>query len=193
MEVNQIDIKDSIRIIEKAQHQTELISTGAAYYYKLWGLVLGAYFFIRFIEFSLPKESALMVQSFDWICFVIGGILSGLRKKHDQVLEKVVPKQESVYFFTFTGFAIATFICQFYARLNNNTIDIQFFPFLLGLTVYITGGVTKHKPSILLGLMSVSLCVPSLFLKVEYQLLIASAAAITGSFLPGILMKDKHV
>ena len=193
MEANQLDIKESIRIIEKAQHQTELISTGAAYYYKLWGLILSGYFFIRFIEFSLPKEFALVIQSFDWICFVIGGILSGLRKKHDQALEKVVPKQESVYFFTFTGFAIATIIIQFYARINNNSSDVQLFPFILGLTVYITGGITKHNPSILLGLLTILLCLPGLFMTIEYQFLIASVSSITGSFLPGILMKNKHV
>lgn len=193
MKVNQLDIKDSIRIIDKAQQQTEQISTGAAYYYKLWGLVLGTYFFIRFIEFGLPKESALMLQSFDWLCFVIGGILSGLRKKHDQAIEKVVPKMEVIYFYTFTGFALATMVVQFYARMLNTTIDVQLFPFLLGLTVYITGGITKHKPSIFLGLLSIFLCIPSLFLVLEYQFLMASLASIIGSFLPGVLMRNQNV
>jgi len=124
---------------------------------------------------------------------VFGWILSGMRKKNDEVKERVVPQLESVYFFTYTGFAIATIIVQLYARLSNNSIDVQFFPFLLGLTVYITGGITKHNPSILLGLLSILLCLPALFMTIEYQFLIASISAIIGSLIPGVLMKNRYV
>lgn len=193
MKTNHIDINDSIRIIESAQKNTELLQTGAAYYYKLWGIILASYYLTRYLEFQVKPDTAAFLQSTNWILFVIGGILSGMRKKNDEVKERVVPQLESVYFFTYTGFAIAIFIIQLYARLSNNSIDVQFFPFLLGLTVYITGGITKHNPSILLGLLSILLCLPALFMTIEYQFLIASISAIIGSLIPGVLMKNRYV
>lgn len=193
MKTNHIDINDSIRIIESAQKNTELLQTGAAYYYKLWGIILASYYLTRYLEFQVTPDTAKLLQSTNWILFVFGGILSGMRKKNDEVKERVVPQLESVYFFTYTGFAIAIFIIQLYARLSNNSIDVQFFPFLLGLTVYITGGITKHNPSILLGLISILLCLPALFMTIEYQFLIASTSAIIGSLIPGILMKNRYV
>ena len=193
MKTNHIDINDSIRIIESAQKNTELLQTGAAYYYKLWGIILASYYLTRYLEFQVTPDTAKLLQSINWILFVFGGILSGMRKKNDEVKERVVPQLESVYFFTYTGFAIAIFIIQLYARLSNNSIDVQFFPFLLGLTVYITGGITKHNPSILLGLISILLCLPALFMTIEYQFLIASISAIIGSLIPGILMKNRYV
>lgn len=193
MKTDHIDINDSIRIIESAQKNTELLQTGAAYYYKLWGIILASYYLTRYLEFQVKPDTAAFLQSTNWILFVIGGILSGMRKKNDEVKERVVPQLESVYFFTYTSFAIALFIIQLYARINQNAVDIQFFPLVLGLTVYVTGGVTKHKPSIFFGLVCVSLCLPALVIKIEYQFLIASTSAIIGSLIPGILMKNRYV
>lgn len=193
MKTDHLDINDSIRIIESAQKKTEQLQTGAAYYYKLWGLILAGFYLTRYLEFQVAPDTAQFLQSTNWILFVFGGVLSGLRKKKDQVTELVVPKQESVYFFTFTGFAISIFVSSLYARINNTSMDIQYFPFLLGLTIYITGGITKHKSSIICGIITISLCLPAFYFNLEAQLLIAAIASILGSFIPGLLMKNKHV
>ena len=184
---------ESLKNIESILNDTQSVRTGASFYYVLWGIILFTYFFLNFLITQSPLLQVSNLQSWLWIIFPVGGILSGLNKKKDFKKETVVSHYERVYFFAFTSFAISYGFVIIASFSLNNHISLILFPMLLGITVYIVGGITKHTASILGGLLSVLLAIFSVFSSLELQFLFASLAALCSSFIPGILMKNKHV
>jgi hypothetical protein len=183
----------SLKNIEAILNETQSIRTGAAFYYKLWGLILFVYFFVNFLICALPQLHHSTLQSWIWILFPIGGIASAFNKNNDQKKETAISHYERVYFFAFTSFAMSYGLATIASFYLNKNISLVLFPMLLGITVYLVGGITKHKASILGGLCGVVLSVFSIFSSIELQYLFAAIASLSSSFIPGILMKNKHV
>ena len=184
---------DSIKTIEKAFNQTRLVKTGASYYYVLWGALLFIHYLLFFLITRFPDFRSGVITTIIWCVFPIGGLLSYLRGKKEEKVEKVVPLYEKVYLYAFRGFGLAYGMIFIVSNVQQSSLFVSLFPLLLGLTVFIVGGITKHRSSLVGGLLSIILSGISLNASLEFQYFIASLASLITCMLPGLLMKNRNV
>ncbi len=193
MNENKFNAADSLKTIEAAIKETKTIKTGAAFYYILWGFILCCYFLIQYLIQIKTELKGSVLDTFNWVLFPFGGIFSYLNKRKDEKNETYVPQLEKVYFFSFTGFAIIHAVLTFSSVFLSLPLSIIFFPLISGLTVYIVGGISKHKIAIFGGLFSMLLSIISITSTVEIECFLASIACITSFIIPGITMRKSNV
>lgn len=187
------NVDESLKTIEEALHHTRGTKTGASFYYIQWGSVLFVYYFIHFLIIKLPALQSSAIDSLSWILFPIGGILSILNKKKDDQKETYVSHFEKIYFWGFTGFAMLYGIVTSVSIFSVPSLTIILFPALLGVTVYIVGGITKHWPSVYGGILGLLFTGLSMRSGLELQYLYAALASVFCCLIPGILMRKTNV
>lgn len=190
---NTFSTTDSLRTIEAAIIEAKSSKTGASFYYILWGLILSIYFIFHFLIIINPDLKGTIIDTFNWVLFPIGGLLSFFNKSKDQRTETNVPQLERVYLFAFTGFAFMYAVLNFASTYLSSSLAIMLFPLIIGSTVYVVGGISRHKISICSGILSMLLTVLSVLSKIEIQFLIASIACILSCIIPGITMRKSNV
>lgn len=184
---------DSLKTINEALKQAKAEKTGARFYYLLWGAILAIHFLLSYFFIKYPGIKSSLFQTLTMMIFPLGGLLSYLRGKSDAKHETALSLHERVYLFGFAGFALSygtIFIASVVAGIN---FALMLFPVLLGLTVFVVGGITKHTVSIVGGVLGILLTGISLNCSIEYQNLIAAAAAFVTCVVPGYLMKSNNV
>jgi len=193
MDKNTFSATDSLKTIEAAIIEAKSSKTGASFYYILWGIILFIYFIIHTIIILKSELRGTIIDTFNWVLFPIGGLLSYINKSKDQKEESYVPQLEKVYLFAFTGFAFMYAVLTFASNYLSSSIAIMFFPLIIGSTVYVVGGISKHKISIFGGILSMLLTVVSILSEIEIQFFMASLACIASCIIPGITMRKSNV
>lgn len=193
MDKNTFSATDSLKTIEAAIIEAKSSKTGASFYYILWGIILFIYFIVHTIIILKPELRGTIIDTFNWVLFPIGGLLSYINKSKDQKEESYVPQLEKVYLFAFTGFAFMYAVLTFASNYLSSSIAIMFFPLIIGSTVYVVGGITKHKISIFGGILSMLLTVVSILSEIEIQFFMAALACISSCIIPGITMRKSNV
>jgi len=193
MDKNTFSATDSLKTIEAAIIEAKSSKTGASFYYILWGIILFIYFIVHTIIILIPELRGTIIDTFNWVLFPIGGLLSYINKSKDQKEESYVPQLEKVYLFAFTGFAFMYAVLTFASNYLSSSIAIMFFPLIIGSTVYVVGGISKHKISIFGGILSMLLTVVSILSEIEIQFFMASLACIASCIIPGITMRKSNV
>ncbi len=193
MESSNFTVSESLKTIEAAVSETKTAKTGAYYYYLLWGGILFSYYFSFYLCTQFSALRGTLFQSFVWLVFPIGGILSYRRQGKEQVIETHVPFLERVYFWAFTGFACMVAILSVASAYLSSSILVMLFPLIIGSTVYTVGGITKHTISIVGGIFGIVLSLFSILSSMENQYLIAAISCIATCILPGISMRKSHV
>lgn len=193
METENFNPNDSIKTIENALNQAKSEKTGAYYYYILWGTLLFIHYLLLFFTTRFPDFKNGLLATIIWSVFPIGGLLSYLRGKKDEKTEKLLSHYEKVYLYAFGGFALAYGIIFISSIIQQSSLFVSLFPLLIGLTVFIVGGITKHKISLTGGALGIVLTGISLNTSIEFQYLIASLASLITCLLPGLLMKKRNV
>jgi hypothetical protein len=194
MEQNQFNPIDALQTIEASIDDAKTIKTGAAFYYIVWGVVLGTHFSLKALSYYTYNPSvSKMLIFFSVLVFPLGGILSGLRKKWDKQNEHATSKLERIYFISFIGFAMAYGIMFVSSYGLDPLISVAYFPLLIGFAVFIVGGITKHWPSIVGATLSMVCCFFNITSHSEDCYWFAAAAALMSLIIPGLLMKNRHV
>lgn len=193
MDKNSFTAYDSLKTIEAAINEAKNSKTGASFYYILWGLILFIYYSIHSLLIFKSELKSTFIDTFSWIVFPVGGLLSYLNKNKDQREETYLPYLEKVYFFAFTGFACMYAILTFASTYLSSPLAIMLFPLMIGSTVYVVGGISKHKISIVGGVISMSLSIVSILSVTEIQFLMAALACISACIIPGITMRKSNV
>ena len=193
MDKNSFIAENSLRTIEAAINEAKKSKTGASFYFIVWGLILLINYTLHYLIIIKPILKGTIIDTFIWLIFPIGGLLSYLNKSKDKKKETYVPHLEIVYLFAFTGFAFIYGILSFASTFLSSSISIMFFPLIIGSTVYIVGGISKHKPSIIGGIISMLLSVVSILSIIEIQYLMAALSCIFACIIPGITMKKSNV
>ena len=191
MDKSKFNTVDSLKTIEAAFNETKATKTGASFYYVLWGTVLFLYFFLQFTISKTPDLKDSLLHTFSWILFPIGGILSLLNKSKEE--ESYVPFFEKVYFWAFTAFACMYAVLTFASLYLSSSLMIMLFPLIIGSTVYIIGGITKHKTSIIGGVIGILFSLFSVLSATDFQYLIAALTCISTCIVPGISMRNSNV
>ena len=185
--------EQAINSIQKSLQQTQKVSTGASFYFKLWGALLFLHFMLNAFRIQYGQLNQSLFVNLSILVFPIGGILSGLRKKFDRQTEKVISVHEKVYFATFVTFALS-YAVLFVSTLRVSPIDsVIFFPMLLGTTVLICGILTRFIPGILGGMLSIIISGFSIHQTHEMIYMLAALSCLLASIIPGILMRGKNV
>lgn len=193
MDQSSFNPTESLKTIEQALHETRSVRTDAAKYYLLWGIALSFYFALKFICLVIPSVKGSVFDSLSWIIFPIGGLISAVFSQKSKAKETSVSHFERVYLYAFIGFAMSYGIVYIYSSFNTMNIAVTLFPLIIGTTVFTVGGITKHRPSVIGGVVGILLSGISIFSTTEYQYLCASLAALISNVIPGLLMKNKHV
>lgn len=193
MEAENFTPSDSIKIIEKALSQAKSEKTGAYYYYTLWGALLFIHYLLLFLISRFPDFKGGLLTTIIWSVFPFGGLLSYLRSKKDEKTEKVLSHYEKVYLYAFGGFALAYGIIFISSIIQQSSLFVSLFPLLLGLAVFVVGGITKNKISLISGVLAIIMTAISLNTSIEFQYLVASLASLITCLLPGLLMKKRNV
>lgn len=193
MEPNKMTLSDSVNTIQKSLESTKIIKTNASFYYLWWGSILLIYYFSNFLLLSSFKETGNTISQWLWLIFPLGAVGSIFNKKKDDITETAISKSEKTYFYTFTAFAMMFAVTSMYSLITNTLLSLKFLPMMLGTTVYVTGGITKHKPSIFGGVLSVSLTIFSLTADTSLNYLFAAIAVVLSCIIPGLLMKNSNV
>jgi hypothetical protein len=189
-----IDVKQSIKTIEQAIQEARKVPNGSYYYDILWGVILTLYYFLNYISLSYPDSFINSFNNYYWIVFPIGGILSGIRSKHDDARETAKSFADKIYLFSYSGFAFAYITIYLAAEFNGlNNIVIPVFCSLLGLTVFVTGGIVGETVSIIAGIIGMLIGAFILNLDVSNQCMYASIVCIVTCIIPGIKMMWSRV
>lgn len=193
MKNKEFNTQDAFRTIEEALNQSKKEKTGAAFYYMLWGTILLIHYLIlfTFIQYPYLKDNKIL-EIMVWGIFPIGGLFSYVRSRKDRKDERALSHYEKVYLFGFGGFILAYSTILIASALNKSILYITFFPLLLGLVVFIVGGITKRKISIFMGIIGILCTGISLNSSIEIQCFLAAFSSIICCIIPGYLMKIKN-
>lgn len=193
MEGSNFSPDESIKTIEEAFKQARSEKTGATFYYILWGTLLMLHYLLLFFVTKFPDLKGGFTTTLIWSVFPIGGFLCYLKGKKEQKTENVLSLYEKVYLFAFGGFALTYGMVFFSSLIQHSSLFISLFPLLLGFTVFVVGGITKHNASIIGGVLGIILSSISLNISLEYQYLLAALSSLISCLIPGLLMINKNV
>ncbi len=188
------DLTNSINTIEQAIQEARKVPNGAYFYDILWGTILAIYYLLNYFSLSNPDAFISNFNHYYWVLFPIGGIVSAIRSKQDDRRETAKSLADKIYLFAYSGFAFAFITLCLSAGFNGyNAIIIPVFCSLLGLTVFVTGGIVKESLSIVMGLFGMLVGAYMLNMDVSHQYLFASLVSVMVSIIPGLKMKLSRV
>lgn len=189
MDTRNFNEKQSLDIIQdmigKAKQED---SGGAGFYFILWGLIVMVFSILTYIAIKTKSNWQPMTYSI----FAIGGIISYFRSRKDDKEEKVKSWYDTLYMFVWSGVGICLGLTWGFALPLGIENIIPVSLMLYGLASFITGGVTKYRPS-LLGAIICFICVIFAFsLNFAYQNLLMAFAVLCVHVIPGIMMKQHY-
>lgn len=185
-------LNERIRIIEDALKHTSAENTGAAYYYILWGCCLFLFFLLQFLGRSNPSQPVAQAVSLSWMVFPLGGLLSYLHNRKDKKEEKIVPLYERFYTFVWGGVGLALGAVSACSLFKFPEFYIITTALLFGLASFITGGVTKFRPSVIGGAICIVCAAIAIDLPIDIKCLAGAAGMLSACIVPGVLMKKSQ-
>ncbi|MFM7014721.1 MAG: hypothetical protein ACKOX3_00185 [Bacteroidota bacterium] len=192
--MEKLEVSQALNTIEQAIQEARKVPSGNYFYDILWGSILSIYYIVNYISISFPGSIVSSFDNFFWIVFPLGGIISALRSKQDDKSETAKSLIDKVYLFAYSGFALAYITIylasEFYGLCQ---IVIPVFCSLLGLTVFVTGGIVKETLSIIVGILAMLIGAYILKLNEAEQCLYASFVCVVTCIMPGIKMKFSRV
>lgn len=184
MEMNE---QKSLQIIEEMICKAKNEYSENGFMYLLWGwLVLiasiGHYFLL---QAGYPYPFAT------WALMPLGGIFSAVYSIRQNRLQRVKTYTDTVMQYTWTAFLVVLGIILFMmSRLQINTYPVIMA--LYGIPTFISGGVLKHKPLVIGGMLCWALSLAAFFVPFDVQLLLL-AMAVSGAYIvPGHLLRKKY-
>jgi hypothetical protein len=181
--------EDSIAIIEQSLKQSSSQKTGASNYYIIWGLVLFAFLMGNFMAFHFPNDMTKSIANALPNLFAVGGLLSFLQSRKDNKVETVVPLNEKIYMYSWIAASIGLGVICIVNLRNMPEGYCLGILLIFGLVNFIIGGVTKFKPLLIGGAISMILAAFIPILTMDYKFLITAIGVLSSCLVPGLIMK----
>ncbi len=181
--------KDSLNLINEMMHTARREQPAhAPFYLVMWGLIVIAFSLVNF--FSVRNTGT--IQPLAYNLFALGGLLSWWYSRKTDKEEKTVSWYNSLYVFVWSGVGIClALIWSFVPVLGIHNI-IPSILMVYALASYITGGVTKYRPSIF-GACVCFVCVIFAFgVSFAYQYLVMAVAVMAAHVIPGLMMRRHY-
>lgn len=189
MSTDNISEKQSIELINdmintaKQEHHG-----GAAFYFILWGCIVILFSILTFFAIQTHADW----QPWTYNLFAAGGIISIIRSKRDDKVEKVKSWYDSLYMYVWSGIGIGIGLTWGFVGILglNNVIPVTLI--LYALANFITGGVSKFYPSLVGGIICFVCVVVAFNLSFAYQNLVCAFAVLCAHVIPGLMMKKYY-
>ncbi len=186
---NNINQKESLDIIEDMiKTAREDYSSGAAYYFVLWGTIMALYSLANYFSITANNETS----SLSYLLFAAGGILSYIRSKKDDKTEQAIARHDRLYMFVWSGVGICLAIIWTLApKLGlSNIIPVSLMVY--ALASFTTGGTIKYTPSLIGAIICFICVVIALFVNFAQQYLVCAVAVLAVHIMPGLMMKGYY-
>lgn len=192
MEYKKSELEKSISTIENAFKLVKNEKNDAGYYLSLWGGIVFLYSLIVFIALALKITVLTNIANYAWVVFPFGGLLSLLHSRKTAKSENHKLLFERLYLYVWSGTGIGFIVIL----LFNQTIDpisiIPIYILMFGLASFITGGVSKFKPSLIGGVICcVFAAIAMIYPFLKMQFLLAALGALFSALIPGLIMNRK--
>ncbi len=189
MDTDNINEKQSIELIEsmiKTARQDNYSS--GAFYYILWGIIVMVFSILMFVAIQTHAEW----QPWTFSLFALGGLISFLRSRRDDRVEKSKSWFDDLYMYVWSGTGICIgFVWGFSMMLGLQNI-IPVILMLYALANFITGGVTRYYPSLVGAIVCFACVVVAFNLSFAYQNLVCAFAVLCTHVIPGLMMKKYY-
>lgn len=191
MENKNLTAEEQLAIIESTLKHSSNQKTGASNYYIIWGTTLSLVFMLQFLNASFPSSTTATLAKYSGSLYALGGLLSFLQSRKDAKKETIVPINEKIYAFSWIGASIGIAVISIGLGQLDNFMQLFCVAILLifGLINFVIGGVTKFKPLLVGGLLSMVLVILIPLSAIENQWLITSIGVMVSCLIPGLMMK----
>jgi hypothetical protein len=164
------------------------------YYFILWGWIVSIASILQFamIRILIIMNNPELIKLYSWLLW---GILFafGIALQFNHIRRKIASKTKSQLGKFFKILWQCSGIALVLAVIISQKLHVFPNPFVLtiaGLATLISGRLINYKPLIFGGIAFFIFAVAASFITNEYQLLIGTAAIITGYLVPGYLLKN---
>lgn len=184
--------QESLQLIQSMINKTRANLSENKIYFLLWGWVTFAAILSQFIlkvVFSYEHHYLVWLITFP---AVIVTIIYTAKRGSRRSIKTYVGESMS---YLWTGIGISFFILSFIIS-NSKEGWLNAWPFFIlfyGMGTFISGSILKFNPLVIGGIFNWILCIASVFVPFDYQLLLAAAAILTSYIIPGHLLgKQKN-
>ena len=190
MENNEVKLSESesllliASMINKAKNRFSESGT----LYLLWGWLILICCIVQFIGFYFFDTDAYYIWFSTWFLLIYQ--IFYLRKKIKT--QKIKTYTEEINGFVWLVFFICMILVAFIGiQFKKYEIISPMILVLYGMPTFLSGIILKFKPLIIGGICCWIIASVSPFINIDYQLLLTSAAVISGWIIPGYLLKQK--
>ena len=186
MEEKEINLIESLSIIQSMVNKTQRQFSDDSFYYIMWGWLVLAASITHFTLMWLKIEQAPMV----WLLMPVGVIVSMIYGAKQSKKEKVKTYVNTYmgYLWGAMGMAMIVVLAMGF-RLEDKTYPMLIL--IYGIGTFVSGGLLSFRPLIIGGVICFVLSVSSFFVVFQYQLVFIAIAMLVSYIIPGHLLKAK--
>ncbi len=181
--------EESLRLIQQMIEKTRRGFSDRSHYFLLWGwaALLGCIGqFVLKAVYNYPYH--YQVWWITIVCAVVTAFL--LKNESTQVKAKTYVRENLEYLWT--GLAVTyVVLCLIFVRLGWQ-MCFPFFTMLYGAGAFVSGRIIQFTPFVWGGVIAWMFAAMSVWVGMDYQMLFAAGALLTGYTIPGHLLRLKY-
>ena len=189
MEEEKFSPQESLRLIQTMIDRAHQQISGKTHYFLVWGWLT---FICCVSQFLLKNIIGYEKHYLVWFLILPGVVYSiymGIKEsKQTRVQTYIGESMRHLW----TGMGITYLVTSIIlTKIGWNSNVFPFFIILYGLGTFISGSFLKFKPLIIGGMIAWVLAILAVYLKYDYQMLVAAAAILFSYIIPAYMMKTR--
>ena len=183
--------QSSLKLIESMINKAKNNFSESGTLYLVWGVVIFVCSITQFIAtYFYQYEHAYYVWFLTWLVLIYQLIFIAKKKKK----EKVKTYTGEILGYVWTCFIVCLFVLMFILQYNKAFFLINSVILVLyAIPTFLSGGILKVKSLMIGGICCWLLAVISIFIPVEFHILLISVAVLIAWIIPGIIMRKKYL
>lgn len=187
MKEQEINISESLNIIQSMVNKTQRQFSDDSFYYIMWGWLVFAASVTHFILLQIEVQQAPMV----WLLMPVGGIISMIYGAKQNKKEKIKTYVGTYMSYLWGAMGMAMLVVLGMAFKIGIDVTYPILILIYGIGTFVSGGLLSFRPLIIGGVICFVLSVVSFFAAFQYQLLFIATAMLVSYIIPGHLLKAK--
>ena len=188
---NVFDEKQSLELIAGMINKAKNKFTESGTLYLVWGIAVLICSIAHFVLWHFfDYKQAHYVWFFTWFVYIYQAIFLAKKKKNQNVRTYT----DEILGYVWICFIVCFFIMIF-ILLYNKKFDLIYSAILVlyAIPTFLSGAILKVKSLLIGGICCWVLACISVFVAVEYHLLLISAAVLIAWIIPGINLRNKYL
>lgn len=187
MEEREININESLSIIQSMVNKTQRQFSDDSFYYIMWGWLVLVASVAHFILLQMNVEQAPIV----WLLMPVGGIVSMVYGAKQSKKEKIKTYVGTYMSYLWSAMGIAMGVVLGMAFKIGVDVTYPLLILIYGIGTFVSGGLLKFRPLIIGGVICFALSIAAFFVSFQFQLLFIATAMLVSYIIPGHLLKAK--